>query len=98
MGGVRRRHRRDAWRVICAASAGLAAPLAAQTQPAPPPPQAQTMTINEAPLDKPEKKTEGEPKAPEHIAPDSSEIPLSTLETNDFSLLYFDPIQTYLTP
>jgi hypothetical protein len=35
---------------------------------------------------------------PEHVPPDSSGINLTTLETKDLDLLYFDPAQTYLTP
>lgn len=34
----------------------------------------------------------------EHVPPDASGIDLSTLETANLSLLYFDPVQTYLTP
>ena len=37
-------------------------------------------------------------KQPEHVPPDSSGFHLSTLETKNLSLLYIDPIQTYLTP
>ncbi|MEO6579727.1 MAG: hypothetical protein ABIN83_01065 [Sphingomicrobium sp.] len=44
-----------------------------------------------APTDKPS-------QGPDHVAPDASGIDLSTLETNNLSLLYFDPVQTYLTP
>ena len=44
-----------------------------------------------------------EPDSPEQESPDSvpkdaSGFHLSTLETNNLSLLYIDPIQTYLTP
>ncbi len=34
----------------------------------------------------------------EHVPPSAGGIDLSTLETKNFSLLYFDPVQTYLTP
>jgi hypothetical protein len=34
----------------------------------------------------------------DQVPPDASGIDLSTLETANFSLLYFDPVQTYLTP
>src|SRR5688572_6559094 len=37
-------------------------------------------------------------KGPEHVPPDASGIDLTTLETKDLDLLYFDPVQTYLTP
>lgn len=39
-----------------------------------------------------------EQKSPEHVPQDASGFLLSTLETNNLSLLYIDPIQTYLTP
>ncbi|MEO7505543.1 MAG: hypothetical protein ABIT69_10215 [Sphingomicrobium sp.] len=73
----------------------------AQTQPAPPPPNPST-TISEptpAPDETPPATTpNSERKLPEHVPQDASGIDLSTLETNDFKLLYFDPVQTYLTP
>ncbi|MEO5613013.1 MAG: hypothetical protein ABIT68_09790, partial [Sphingomicrobium sp.] len=37
-------------------------------------------------------------KGPEHVPQDASGFHLSTLETNNLSLLYIDPVQTYLTP
>ena len=46
--------------------------------------------------------TSAEPPAkkegPAHVPPDASGIDLTTLETKDLDLLYFDPVQTYLTP
>ena len=36
--------------------------------------------------------------SPEHVPQDASGFHLSTLETKNLSLLYIDPIQTYLTP
>jgi len=39
-----------------------------------------------------------EQKNPEHVQQDVSGFHLSTLETKNLSLLYIDPIQTYLTP
>ena len=39
-----------------------------------------------------------EQKEPERVPKDASGFLLSTLETKNFSLLYFDPVQTYLTP
>ena len=39
-----------------------------------------------------------EQKAPEHVPQDASGFRLSTLETKNLSLLYIDPVQTYLTP
>ena len=38
------------------------------------------------------------PQGPAHVPPDASGIDLTTLETKDLDLLYFDPVQTYLTP
>ncbi len=38
------------------------------------------------------------PEELEHVPPSAGGIDLSTLETKNFSLLYFDPVQTYLTP
>src|SRR6478752_5526423 len=45
----------------------------------------------------PEPKT-AEQKGPEHVPQDASGFHLSTLETRNLSLLYIDPVQTYLTP
>ena len=39
-----------------------------------------------------------EPEAPAQVPKDASGFLLSTLETNNLSLLYVDPVQTYLTP
>jgi WD40 repeat protein len=36
--------------------------------------------------------------SPKHVPQDASGFHLSTLETKDLTLLYIDPIQTYLTP
>ncbi|MES2002687.1 MAG: hypothetical protein V4444_10310 [Pseudomonadota bacterium] len=40
----------------------------------------------------------GEQKTPERVPPDASGFHLSTLETKNLTLLYIDPVQTYLTP
>src|SRR5437868_2023775 len=45
----------------------------------------------------PEPKT-AEQKGPEHVPQDASGFHLSTLETRNLSVLYIDPVQTYLTP
>ena len=37
-------------------------------------------------------------QGPAHVPPDASGIDLTTLQTRDLDLLYFDPVQTYLTP
>jgi hypothetical protein len=73
----------------------------------PPPPQPPTTTVVEpiaepdkAPKDaKPEEaKPPEEAQLPEHVPPNAGGLNLSTLETDNFSMLYFDPVQTYLTP
>ncbi|MEO7365443.1 MAG: hypothetical protein ABIW03_03905, partial [Sphingomicrobium sp.] len=46
----------------------------------------------------PTKPNAPEQKGPEHVPQDASGFHLSTLETNNLSLLYIDPVQTYLTP
>ena len=106
MTGVRRLNRQVIIRGSVAAllSSSAATTAYAQQAPAPPPPAPAPTTITEpapapdtvpptAPPDDPKKD-----KGPEHIAPDASGINLSTLETRNLSLLYFDPVQTYLTP
>src|SRR6476619_6306942 len=74
----------------------------AQQTPEPPPPQPNTTLVVEKPAasdpSKPDKAKPAEPKLPDHVPPDASGIDLSTLETKNLSLLYFDPVQTYLTP
>src|SRR5207342_3294661 len=70
-----------------------------------PPPQPPTTTVQE-PIAEPDKQTEPPKPEPapepttevEHVPPDAGGLNLSTLETKNFSLLYFDPVQTYLTP
>ncbi|MCL6741957.1 hypothetical protein LZ518_12540 [Sphingomonas sp. RB56-2] len=79
-----------------------AAGAVAQERTDPPPPQPATTTVAEpvaqpeTPPDQP--KPEPAPKEPEHVPPSAGGLDLSTLETDNFSLLYFDPVQTYLTP
>ncbi|MEO6582451.1 MAG: hypothetical protein ABIN68_06560, partial [Sphingomicrobium sp.] len=46
----------------------------------------------------PTKPNAPEQKSPDHVPQDASGFHLSTLETNNLSLLYIDPVQTYLTP
>ena len=89
--------------VLAALLAGSASGAFAQEQVDPPPPQPDTTTVQEPvaqPDTPPAEPPAGEPapKEPEHVPPDASGIPLSTLETSNFSILYFDPVQTYLTP
>jgi len=80
----------------------------------PPPPPDDTTAVVEKPEDvppppedtppaepvtqPPTKPDAPEQQGPEHVPPDASGFHLSTLETNNLSLLYIDPIQTYLTP
>jgi len=84
-----------------ASAAGAAS---AQTQPPPPPPDPSTTISEPGPpppppsSDNPPAPAEPKRELPDHVPPDASGIDLSTLETNDFQLLYFDPVQTYLTP
>ncbi|MEA3080846.1 MAG: hypothetical protein QOD54_514, partial [Sphingomonadales bacterium] len=85
-----------------------AAPLLAQTPakqpPLPPPPD--TTTVVEKPDvappqpdgTPPTSPAAPAPKAPEHVPQDASGFHLSKLETRDLTLLYLDPMQTYLTP
>ena len=104
-GGKARRDSR--WiRQVTALLLGSAATSAwAQAQPEPLPPEPATTTIVEQPAPAPE----GEPpvapepekpkvEEPKHAPPNAGGIPLSTIETDNQLLLYFDPIQTYLTP
>ncbi|HET9336985.1 MAG TPA: hypothetical protein VFO12_11345, partial [Sphingomicrobium sp.] len=76
-----------------------------QVQPEPLPPQPPTTTIEELPAPVTETEPPVIPKSeqakveePKHSPPNAGGIPLTTLETDNMSLLYFDPIQTYLTP
>src|SRR3954453_8348720 len=80
----------------------------------PPPPPADSTTVVEKPdavppppadsspaepvTPAPTKPDAPEQKSPEHVPQDASGFHLSTLETKNLSLLYIDPIQTYLTP
>jgi hypothetical protein len=80
----------------------LSASAAQAQQSADPPPQPDTTTVTE-PLGEPDKApppADEKPPAegPAHVPKDASGLNLSTLETDNFSLLYFDPPQTYLTP
>jgi len=82
---------------------GSASPALAQQAPEPDPPQPDTTIVEEpiaeldAPPDEVPPKEEVD-EGPSHVPPDASGIPLSTLETKNLTLLYFDPVQTYLTP
>ena len=103
-GGSARRNRRWARRATAVCLGGIASGAWAQTQQEPLPPPPATTTIEEAPTevakDEPVVPAPNEPKTEElkHSPPDAGGIPLSTLETDNQLLLYFDPVQTYLTP
>src|SRR4051812_19875833 len=84
------------------------------SKPPPPPPPADSTTVVEKPdavppppadsppaepvAPAPTKPDAPEQKSPEHVPQDASGFLLSTLETKNLSLLYIDPVQTYLTP
>ena len=99
--------------LVLASAATTAFSQAPSKQP-PPPPPADTTTVVEKPdavapqpQDTPPaepvtpastKPNAPEPQSPDHVPQDASGFHLSTLETKDLSLLYIDPVQTYLTP
>ena len=96
--------------LTCCSAAALAQTPA---KPPPPPPPPDTTTEVEKPDVVPPQPTESPPNEPvtpaptkpsapeqktEHVPQDASGFHLSTLETKDLTLLYIDPVQTYLTP
>jgi hypothetical protein len=98
---------------LVVAACGTGAFAQTPSQQPPPPPPTDTTTQVEIPEDvppQPEGQPPSEPVQPgpkkptapeqktEHVPPDVSGFHLSTLETKNLSLLYIDPIQTYLTP
>jgi hypothetical protein len=66
----------------------------------PPPPDGEPPAdpVTPAPTDPDAPPLTDESQGPDHVPPDSSGFRLSTLETKNLSLLYIDPMQTYLTP
>ena len=98
-----RRPRNAVSSIVASLLLGTASAAVAQQAPQSPPPQPDTTTVVE-PLPKPGTPPSEEPKEPDkeqgpsHVPPDASGIDLTTLETKDLDLLYFDPVQTYLTP
>ena len=99
--------RRDRRWIRRALGACLAAPHPApgrSVQPEPPPPPPDTTTVQEmpAPVAGPQPPIVSpeppKPEEPERVRESVSGIPLTTLETDNQLLLYFDPTQTYLTP
>lgn len=92
------RPRNAVFSVVAALLVPAASAAAAQQAPPPTPPQPDTTTV----VEPPPKPDNAPPKAPneevKHVPPDASGIDLTTLQTKDLDLLYFDPVQTYLTP
>lgn len=104
-GGGTRRDRRGIRRAIALCLGSVASGALAQAQPEPLPPQRPTTTVQEGSAPVTEAKApevappeEPKPEKPERVPPSPSGIPLSTLETDNQLLLYFDPVQTYLVP
>jgi hypothetical protein len=109
---VRRRPAYLTAALFLASASGVAAQTPAKPPPAPPPadttavvekpdavpPQPQGEPPSEPATPAPTAPNAPEPKSPQHVPQDASVFHLSTLETKDLSLLYIDPIQTYLTP
>jgi hypothetical protein len=62
------------------------------------PPQPQESPPSEPATPAPTKPNAPEQQEPKHVPQDASGFHLSTLETKNLTLLYIDPIQTYLTP
>src|SRR5690349_19141781 len=101
------RGKRRPWAARCSVVAaflfGTSSAAWAQEAPPPAPPQSDRTTVVE-PLPKPGTPPSEQPKepvkeqGPAHVPPDASGIDLTTLETKDLDLLYFDLVQTYLTP
>ena len=82
---------------------GTASAASGQQAPNPPPAQPDTTTVvepakPEAAPPAPTTDDNSKDQGPAHVPPDASGIDLTTLETKDLDLLYFDPVQTYLTP
>ncbi|WP_344698929.1 hypothetical protein [Sphingomonas limnosediminicola] len=98
--------------LLFAASSTAALAQTATQQPPPPPPSDTTTVVEkpdaippqpqETPPAEPVTPAPTKPNAPEqdsdHVPQDASGFHLSTLETKNLSLLYIDPVQTYLTP
>src|SRR5690349_3155924 len=94
--GVSKWPRRAACSAVAFLLLGCASAAVAQQAPKPEPPAPDSTTVVEPP--KPEQPPEAKQEEVKHVPPDASGIDLTTLETKDLDLLYFDPVQTYLTP
>ena len=98
------RPRQSASSMVALLLLGTAPAALAQQAPEPSPPQPDTTTVVEpvaepdVPPEEPPPKEEVKQQGPAHVPPDASGIDLTTLETRNLDLLYFDPVQTYLTP
>jgi hypothetical protein len=97
-GGSARRNRRWSRRIAALCLGSVASGALAQVQPGPPPPQPDTTTVKEPVAEPAPSPTETKAEEPKHAPPNAGGIPLSTIETDNQLLLYFDPVQTYLTP
>src|SRR4051812_4005978 len=100
MRGARRRRTAES-SVVAVLLLGCASAAFAQQSPPPAQPKGDTTTVVE-PVAKPDAGQPSTPpkkptadQGPKHVPPDSSGIDLTTLETKDLTLVYFDPIQTY---
>jgi hypothetical protein len=82
--------------IVASLLLGTASAAAAQQAPPPTPPQPDTTTVVEPKPEPPPPPPEPTAKqqGPAHVPPDASGIDLTTLETKDLDLLYFDPVQT----
>jgi hypothetical protein len=112
MGVHERRLAHGTLALVLATAATAALTQTPTSQPPPPPPPDPTTVIEKPdvvpppPQDQPPAEpvtpAPTKPAAPEqkteHVPQDASGFHLSTLETKNLSLLYIDPIQTYLTP
>lgn len=102
MRGSAYRKGRWAGRALALAWWGMATGALAQANPDIPPPDDQPPAIKDSQVPVPDVKLPPEPppdsEKTDHVKPSVSGIPLSTIETGNQLLLYFDPTQTYLTP
>jgi hypothetical protein len=90
--------------VVAAFLLGTSSAALAQPAQNPPSPQPDTTTVVEpvarpdVPPQEPAPKEPVKEEGPAHVPPDASGIDLTTLETKNLDLLYFDPVQTFVTP
>jgi hypothetical protein len=96
MGG-KRRLRQAGLSIAASLLASSASAAFAQQAPDSAPPE-RDRTIVVEPVDKPAELGSPKEEGPKRVPPDASGIDLTTLETKNLNLLYFDPFQTHLTP